>query len=122
MIKDKDMIKQHGLHWAWYGLFMIVCFVAGFIVFPAIVLTKTWNYIVIATKTLPTINIFVGVLLWIVIAIILYVTTNKKFRRSYEEGKKKSRNELKKIVTGAKERGIPLSLIKERALKSLKRK
>jgi len=110
----KDIIKTYGFHWVLLGLFVVVCVVAGFIVFPAIVLAHMWNYMVYVTKILHTINIFQGILLWGIIAITLYITTKEKFRTSYSEGKRITKNEVRHIIKEARSKGIPLKMLKSR--------
>jgi len=109
-----DIVKTYGFHWVLLGLFVVVCVVAGFVVFPAIVLTYTWNYLVHVTKILHTINIFQGILLWGIIAITLYITTKEKFKTSYSEGKRITKNEVRKIYTEARKKGIPLKTLKSK--------
>lgn len=109
-----DIIKTYGFHWVLLGLFVVVCVVAGFIVFPAIVLTHIWNYVVHVMKILHTINIFQGILLWGIIAITLYITTKEKFKTSYSDGKKITKNEVKQIIKEARKKGVPLKMLKSR--------
>src|SRR5574344_1192418 len=109
-----DIVKTYGFHWVILELFVVVCLVAGFVIFPAIVLIWTWNHIVIALKILHTINILQGILLWGIIAITLYITTKEKFKLSYEKGKKISREEVKQIIKDARSHGIPLKTLKSK--------
>ena len=112
-----NLIKTYGFSWLVLVLFVVICVVAGYIVFPAIVLTHTWNFIVTAAKILHTINIFQGILLWGIIAITLYITTNEKFKLSYGEGRINYKNGVKQIIKEARKKGIPLKTQKPRRRK-----
>ncbi|MBO6273564.1 hypothetical protein J6O48_12420 [bacterium] len=61
-------------------LFLIgagICLVAGFVVFPGLVLKFGWNYLSAMTGLIPSIGLIQGVLLWGIV-IVSYFTFKKK--------------------------------------------
>ena len=60
--------------------FIIMCAIAGFIIFPAWCCQHAWNFIAGYVMDMPLMELKHGVLLWIIIALILYVTLFSKFK------------------------------------------
>lgn len=56
-----------------FAVFIVICVCDGFIEFPAKIVTYLWNY---TSKyfAIPMINIWQGLLLWIVIALLIYLS------------------------------------------------
>ena len=78
MKKGPKIIQISGIRGLVLTAFAIVCLAAGFIVFPAKVAMHLWNYIATTYLTIPTINLFQGLLLWAFIALSLFMLNNKK--------------------------------------------
>lgn len=60
--------------------FVIVCAVAGFIVFPAWCCQHAWNYLANFVNNLPLMDLRQGVLLWAIVALVSYLALFGKFR------------------------------------------
>ena len=60
--------------------FIIACAIAGFLIFPAWCCQHTWNYIAGYVINMPLMELKHGILLWLIIALILYATMFSKFK------------------------------------------
>ena len=81
LVKSKRLrvIQITGLKGILSAIFVVVCTIAGFVWFPALVLCKIWNYVVSQTGVLAPISIFQGFLLWGILA-VSYIIINEKKR------------------------------------------
>ena len=104
MKKRNDKIIQiTGIRGLLMVCFIVACLVAGFIVFPGYVAMHIWNYIVSFTYVVPAINIYQGVLLWGIFAIIGFIINDKKrFLVAYKNPAQLSEEEMKKLMERVK--------------------
>ena len=74
MRKNAKIIQISGLRGLIFIAFVAVCLVAGFVVFPGLVGMCLWNTFLTQYLNLPVINIFQGILLWSIVALIIYLS------------------------------------------------
>jgi hypothetical protein len=86
------VIEICGMRGVAFTAFAVVCLAAGFVAFPAYVLKSAWNYFHFA----PAINIYQGMLLWAIIAIMLYMVNSSAV--SFKPHAKLTDDELQKII------------------------
>lgn len=78
MRRNVRVIKISGIKGIFFVVFAVSCLAAGFIAFPAIVAMQVWNYISAHTSFLPVINIYQGLLLWAIVAIVGFLMKDEK--------------------------------------------
>ena len=74
MRKNAKIIQISGFRGLIFIAFVAVCLVAGFVVFPGLVGMCLWNTFLTQYLNLPVINIFQGILLWSIVALIVYLS------------------------------------------------
>ena len=74
MRKNAKIIQISGLRGLIFIAFVAVCLVAGFVVFPGLVGMCLWNNFLSEYLNLPEINILQGILLWSIVALIVYLS------------------------------------------------
>ncbi len=74
MRKNAKIIQISGLRGLIFIAFVAVCLVAGFVVFPGLVGMCLWNNLLSPYFNVPEINILQGVLLWSIVALIIYLS------------------------------------------------
>ena len=67
--------------------FIIMCAIAGFIIFPAWCCQHGWNFIAGFVDNMPLMELKHGAILWVIIALISYVTFFGKLRVSFVSAK-----------------------------------
>ncbi len=63
--------------------FLIMCAATGFILFPAWCCMHAWNFIASNIVNMPTMTLFHGAILWVIIALILYATMMNKLNIAF---------------------------------------
>ena len=59
---NTKIIQIAGFRGLFMALFIGICLAAGFVVFPAKVAVYAWNYLALNYLSIPSINLFQGVL------------------------------------------------------------
>ena len=77
---NPKVISINGLQGLLLILFGAVCLCAGFIIFPGYLARIVWNYLA-GFAALPLINLFQGVLLWLIVVITAYIIIHSKKRQ-----------------------------------------
>lgn len=117
MKKNKlRVIQISGIRGLLSAAFVVVCLIAGFVGFPALVLNKLWNHVADITGTIPYINMFQGLILWAILA-VSYMILNKKQRYLVAFEPKTNRREIKDIINEIKAQSAEL---KKEAPQSIK--
>lgn len=62
--------------------FIILCAVAGFIIFPAWCCQHAWNFVASFITDMPLMELKHGAILWLIIALVSYVTLFGRFKIS----------------------------------------
>lgn len=60
--------------------FVIMCAIAGFIIFPAWCCQHAWNFIAGFVMNMPLMELKHGALLWLILTLILYATMFSKYK------------------------------------------
>lgn len=109
MKKNKlRVIQISGIRGLLSAAFIVVCLIAGFVGFPALMLNKLWNYIAEITGVMPYINMFQGLILWAILA-VSYLILNKKQRYLVAFEPKTQRREIKDIINEIKSQSADLN-------------
>lgn len=108
MKKNKlRVIQISGIRGLLSAAFIVVCLIAGFVGFPALVLNKLWNHIADITGAIPYINMFQGLILWAILA-VSYLILNKKQRYLVAFEPQTNRREIKDIINEIKSQSTSL--------------
>ncbi len=108
MKKNKlRVIHISGIRGLLSAAFVVVCLIAGFVGFPALVLNKLWNHIADITGAIPYINMFQGLILWAILA-VSYLILNKKQRYLVAFEPQTNRREIKDIINEIKSQSTSL--------------
>lgn len=99
MRKNAKIIQINGLRGLLVAFFIVTCLAAGFVVFPGFVAMNLWNKFAI---NLPQINLYQGILLWAIVAIIYFITTKQSFAVSFGAPKELSEEELRVLMNRVK--------------------
>ena len=67
--------------------FVVMCAVAGFIIFPAWCCQHAWNFIAGYVMDMPLMELKHGAMLWLIIALVSYVTLFNKFKIAFVSAK-----------------------------------
>ncbi len=94
MKRKTRVIQIDGFKGLIIALFSVVCLAAGFVGFPGFVAMTVWNYF----PSLPSINLFQGVLLWIIVAISIYLVNGRKLFISFASPQELSEAEMNKLM------------------------
>ena len=103
MNKHFHVITINGFRGVLTAVFIIFGLVSGFIISPGWVCMKLWN-IFAAEYSFRAMNIYQGVLLWAVIALVLYAVNNKRALIGFGAYSALSPEQIKDIMQRAKAR------------------
>ena len=63
--------------------FLLLCLVAGFVIFPAWCCQHAWNYIAGFVAGMPLMQLKHGAMLWLILVLIAYATMFGKFKVAF---------------------------------------
>lgn len=98
-VTGPKVIQISGLRGILLAIFVVACLFAGFVVFPAKVSMFAWNYIGAHYIALPQINLLQGLLLWIMVALSIYLLNNRQFAISFHQPMELSEDEMKILMS-----------------------
>ena len=123
---NTKIIQIAGFRGLFMALFIGICLAAGFVVFPAKVAVYAWNYLALNYLSIPSINLFQGVLLWAIIVMVCYMANNNRMVISFAQPKQLSEEEMKhlmeRIRLKAQARQLNTMVLKSEELKTLAQK
>ena len=123
---NTKIIQIAGFRGLFMALFIGICLAAGFVVFPAKVAVYAWNYLALNYLSIPSINLFQGVLLWAIIVMVCYMANNNGMVISFAQPKQLSEEEMKhlmeRIRLQAQARQLNTMVLKSEELKTLAQK
>ena len=123
---NTKIIQIAGFRGLFMALFIGICLAAGFVVFPAKVAVYAWNYLALNYLSIPSINLFQGVLLWAIIVMVCYMANNNRMVISFAQPKQLSEEEMKhlmeRIRLQAQARQLNTMVLKSEELKTLAQK
>ena len=102
MRKNSKIIQISGLRGLLFAVFVVTCLIAGFVVFPGFGAMYLWNITMAASFSLPVINIFQGILLWLIAALIFYLTGGSQSVVQFKSTSQLSDYELKELMSRIK--------------------
>jgi len=104
MRKNARVIEISGFTGLILLLFSIVCLFVGFVMFPGYVAMYLWNKAAATISGFPVINIFQGVLLWIIIALGIYLSHGAKSPIAFKSASQLNEREIIDLMSKIKER------------------
>ena len=90
MKRNAKIIQISGLRGILTAIFIVTCLAAGFVVFPGFVAMNIWNHF----SGNYVLNIYQGILLWAIIALICFIANKQRFSVSIETPKELSEEEM----------------------------
>ena len=91
MNKNFRIIDVNGFRGLALFVFIVVCLACGFIAFPGYVSMMLWNAFA-PSISLPEISLLQGILLWAIIAFMIYMFSNHKVVIVMQSRKKLSKD------------------------------
>ena len=123
---NTKIIEINGFRGFLTFMFIGVCLVDGFVVFPAKVAMYLWNNLVSAYLAAPIINVWQGLLLWAAVALTGYIASGKKVFVSFSEPEQLNDAEMKMLMDRVKiqeeARRLNAMLLKPETLKEITKK
>lgn len=124
MRKNARIIQISGLRGLAFVIFVVTCLIMGFIGFPGLVAMCLWNLASTSLGILPQINIFQGVLLWVIIALSIYMISggNQGFvalKRPSQLSESEIKDLMQRIRTQNQVNKINSMLLKSEELKEI---
>ena len=98
MRKGPKIIQINGYRGIFLAGFIVICLIAGFVLFPAKVAAFLWNYVAANYIGLPKISLWQGGLLWAMTVISIYLINNKSFSISFAQPKELSDAEMRILM------------------------
>ena len=102
MRKNAKIIQISGFRGLLLAVFIVTCLIAGFVVFPGLGAMYLWNITMASSFSLPAINIFQGILLWLIAALIFYLTGGSQSVVQFKSTSQLSDYELKELMSRIK--------------------
>lgn len=78
MNKNFRVITINGFRGIFAAIFIVFGLFSGFILTPGFFAMKFWNRYIVPDFSLPLMNIFQGILFWLIFILMLYVINNKQ--------------------------------------------
>ena len=78
------------------ALFVVTCLAAGFVAFPGFVAMNIWNHF--AASSVPEINLYQGILLWAIVALVYFIANKQSFSVSFESPKELNEEEMNVLM------------------------
>lgn len=104
MKKEFKVITINGIRGAIVAIFIVMGLIAGFIISPGWVCMQLWNQAIEEFNlAVSTMNIYQGIMLWAIIALSLYALNNKRALIGFGSYKGLSPEQVKDIMSRAKE-------------------
>lgn len=94
-----NIIQINGFKGILFVIGAVLCLIAGFVVFPGLVLKMGWNYLSGTTGILPAIGIIQGTLLWGIVVVAYFAFKKKKgFFVEFKSAHQLSREEMDVVM------------------------
>ncbi len=78
MNKNFRIITINGVRGIFAAIFVVIGLIAGFIISPGWVCMKLWNFIFYQSNVVAMMNLFQGIMLWLIVALSLYALNNRR--------------------------------------------
>ncbi len=96
MKRSTKIIQISGLKGLVTAIFVVTCLVAGFVAFPGLVAMNIWNHF--AGSFVPEINLYQGILLWAIVALVYFIANKQSFSVSFEAPKELNEEEMNVLM------------------------
>lgn len=103
MNKNFKVITINGVRGIFAAVFIVLGLIAGFIISPGYVCMKLWNFTFQDSVSMVSMNLLQGIMLWAIIALILYALNNKKSLIGFGAYQGLSPEQVKEAMMRAKE-------------------
>lgn len=98
MKKRLNIIQINGIKGILFIVGASICFLAGFVVFPGMVMKYGWNFLATATGCVPTIKLAQGILLWAIVVVSYFAFKKKGFFVELKSAHELSGEELNAVM------------------------
>lgn len=98
MKKNFRVIQINGFRGLCLALSIAVCLIAGFIVFPGLLVMTAWNFISAKTAVLPSLGIIQGTLLWGIIVVSYMIVKKHNIKVCFKTPTELSDEELNEVM------------------------
>ncbi len=98
MRKNLRVIQINGFRGICLALAILACLIAGFIVFPGLVVMTAWNFISAKTMLIPPLGIIQGVLLWGIMVVSYMIIKKRHVMVSFKTPTELSDEELDEVM------------------------
>ena len=95
MKRNAKIIQIHGLRGIVMAMFIVTCLIAGFVIFPGFVAMNIWNHF---ATFIPQLNIYQGVLLWSIVALVGFIVNKQSFSVSFASPKELNEEEMNMLM------------------------
>ena len=102
MNRNFKVITINGIRGMITLVFIVLGLIAGFIISPGWACMQIWNHIFENSNTIAIINLFEGIMLWTIIALVLYALNNRKPLIGFGSYQGLSPDQIKEIMDRAR--------------------
>lgn len=102
MKRNFKVITINGFRGMAVAVFVVLGLIAGFIISPGWVCMTAWNYFLADTNIFVQMNLLHGIMLWAIIALVLYAINGKRTLIGFGAYPRLSPDQLKDIMEKAK--------------------
>ena len=103
MNRNFKIITINGMRGMIMAVFIVLGLIAGFILSPAWVCMKLWNFAFQQSNYVAAMNIYQGLILWSIIALSLYALNNRRPLIGFGISQGLSKEQIKDIMERAKD-------------------
>lgn len=95
MKRNAKIIQINGFRGLVMAMFIVTCLIAGFVVFPGFVAMNIWNCF---ATVIPQLNLYQGVLLWAIVALVGFIVNKQSFSVSFASPKELNDEEMNLLM------------------------
>ena len=95
MKRNAKIIQINGFRGLIMAMFIVTCLVAGFVIFPGFVAMNIWNHF---ATYIPQLNLYQGVLLWTIVALIGFILNKQSFSVTFASPKELNDEEMNALM------------------------
>ena len=99
MKRNAKIIQINGFRGLIMAMFIVTCLVAGFVIFPGFVAMNIWNHF---ATYIPQLNLYQGVLLWTIVALIGFILNKQSFSVTFASPKELNDEEMNALIGAIK--------------------
>ncbi len=103
MNRNFKVITINGIRGMITLVFIVLGLIAGFVISPGWACMQIWNHIFEESNTIAMMNLFEGIILWAIIALVLYAVNNRKPLIGFGSYQGLSPEQIKEIMQRARQ-------------------